>query len=176
MIGDPHYDHEMLTKRFALKVGAKRSDDFVPKAQWFNCWGRKIGWGDLSMADFDRIKANLKDHEVFVVLNDTASFWDQLEKPGLLGWLGVAKKEHYYPGTEKIAHQCSYLITQDAYYIHDPHVTDNETVVELIGREASAGDVRKFKKIRTQTVLSFMQADISTRSPKEIIDNVGAEL
>lgn len=173
MIGDPHYDHGMLTSRFALKVGAKRSDDFIPRAQWFDCFGRKIGWGDLSMADLDRIKANLKDHEVFVVLNDTASFWDEIEKPGLLGWLGKAQKEHYFPGTEKIAHQCSYLITKDVFYIHDPHVANNETIVELIGRESSAGDVRKFKKIRTETVVALMRAEISTRDPKEIIEYAG---
>jgi len=71
---------DLVESRNALGIvtGQIRAEDYVHNGGWYNGRGEKIGWGDLSPADFKRIRDQLamSPGEMFIVLGERDSFWN----------------------------------------------------------------------------------------------------
>lgn len=61
---------------FNLSYGNRRSDALITNAGWFNSRGERLGFGDLSLKDFDTIFLNMTDDEVFIAISEADSTWD----------------------------------------------------------------------------------------------------
>lgn len=80
----------------------RRLDGIINNAGWYNSKGEKIGTGDLSIKDMDKIKRNIPSDEIFFILTEFNSFWaipGDLDKsaPGLdyiinnASWIVISK-------------------------------------------------------------------------------------
>lgn len=112
---------------FGITCGQIRSQDMVHNGGWFNRSGEKLGWGDLSPDDFRCIRSGLQEDEVFLVLSERASFWDFVQRPGLLGRNAVVKPDEEAPGADYVAEKCMYIITREKIYcVHDHGEVEEE--------------------------------------------------
>lgn len=100
-------------ERLDLRVGLCCGDDLIHNGGWYNSKGEKLGWGDLSLAKIRTIISNLNKGEVFVVLPETASYWDFIEYKDSKMYL---KAEENNPGQEYISSNCSYIFTKDGIF------------------------------------------------------------
>ncbi len=53
---------------FNLRGGQVRQSPYAYNRGWYNKAGEKLGWGDLSKADFRNIAAELDPGELFIIL------------------------------------------------------------------------------------------------------------
>jgi len=98
--------------------GQMRADDFVHNGGWYNAKGEKIGWGDLSKEDLERITNRMagQPFELFIVLGEHDSFWPFVTSVGPIGSLcGVEAKEKN-PGLDYVAEHARYVITGGGMY------------------------------------------------------------
>ena len=95
--------------KFGLHNGQCRGNDMVHNGGWYNQKGEKLGWGDLSPDDAINLMMCLLPGEVFVVLPESASFWDFVTKPGLLGSNAQTKPDIEAPGQEYVMAKCQYI-------------------------------------------------------------------
>src|SRR6185369_424422 len=82
----------------------------IKNAGWYNKAGEKLGWGDLSTDDFFRIRRELEDGEMFIILSERDSFWNFATQPGLLGHNVVTKPDVEAPGVDYVAAKARYII------------------------------------------------------------------
>lgn len=115
MLAKGVYGHEFDTKRgpFALRCGQYRFNEICHNAGWYNANGEKLGFGDLSDDDFKRIAENIPDGEAFIVLGERDSFWNFVDKPGIIGALCRTKPEHDAPGIKYVISCAKYIITKN---------------------------------------------------------------
>ena len=99
--------------RFGLMCGQMRgrSCRVMKNAGWYDAAGRKLGWGDLSDADMRRIAAGLRKGELFIVLSETASWWE------FVTFIGRGKKRRMKvsrrekaPGKKYLAEKASHIL------------------------------------------------------------------
>lgn len=64
------------SKMFGIHEGQVRADDFVHNGGWYNAAGEKLGWGDLTGRDIERIASELIEGEAFYILSECDSYWD----------------------------------------------------------------------------------------------------
>lgn len=112
------YGHEFRSESrlFGLICGQMRVMELVHNGGWYNQHGEKLGWGDLSKDDLNRIKAELEPGEIFVVLPEHASFWNFVTHPGMIGSMSVVKPDEQAPGVDYIREHCSWIITPGKIY------------------------------------------------------------
>lgn len=67
------------SRLFGLQEGAMKTADFVHNGGWFNTKGEKLGWGDLSITDIQRIAECLQEGELFLILSERDSYWDHVK-------------------------------------------------------------------------------------------------
>lgn len=97
---------------FGLGCGQMRGHNLFHNAGWYNERGEKLGWGDLSPADLQRIAAELEDGEVFAILYEGDSYWNFVQ------WLkGEGMKMRVQPtveapGVEYVHEKCAAIITR----------------------------------------------------------------
>lgn len=61
---------------FGLRCGQMRSHrELGHNVGWYNAFGEKIGWGDLSGTDYERIMEEIPEDELFITLSEQDSFW-----------------------------------------------------------------------------------------------------
>lgn len=102
----------------SIKSGQIRTDDFVHNGGWYECDGTKIGWGDLSREDLQRIPRCLPEGEPLIILDEHYSFWSFVRRPGLLGSMTQVRQEEHAPGIEYVADKCCYILTRGhRYYV-----------------------------------------------------------
>lgn len=68
-----------LEKTFDLKSGQTYSDNdkkMTCRSRWYREDGKWIGYGDLSSDDFKKISSKLKWNELFIVLTESSSEWN----------------------------------------------------------------------------------------------------
>jgi hypothetical protein len=108
------YGHqfERASNLFGLSCGQIRGKDFVHNGGWYNKLGEKLGWGDLSTDDFFRIRRELEEGEMFIILDESDSFWNFVTRPGLLGHNAVTKPDVEAPGVDYVAAHARYIITK----------------------------------------------------------------
>jgi hypothetical protein len=114
---------------FGLHCGQIRSRDFCHNAGWYNKLGEKLGWGDLSVEDFQRIRRELEEGEMFIILGEQDSFWNFVTRPGLLGHNAVTKPDVEAPGVDYVASKARYIITGGfGMYFVDDYAREDEQV------------------------------------------------
>ncbi len=108
-----------ISELFGLRQGQCRSNDFVHNGGWYNKQGEKLGWGDLEPADILRIRNQLEDDEMFVVLPEGASFWAFGKDVGsrcLAGGVDATHLEQYAPGVDYMVENAKYVIARHKIY------------------------------------------------------------
>lgn len=132
---------------FGLCGGQTRSDDMVHNGAWYNKAGEKMGRGDLSPEDFQRISRELEEGEMFIVLYDS-------NFPATIscGCHPTASKcpikyDEQASGVDYIARKCLYIIVPGHFYwVEDERFSQEPTYIyhgltfEILDREM----VKKF--------------------------------
>lgn len=101
--------------QIGLHEGSIRAMPVVHNGGWYNSEGIKIGWGDLDASDFNKIQSILKDNEVFVVLNETDSYWNFVTKLADITYFNEVSKEEKHPSKTYIAENALYVITKQDF-------------------------------------------------------------
>ena len=104
---------------FGLRYGQLRDrGEFGHNAGWYNKQGEKLGYGDLSTGDLQKITAGLEEGELFITMGERESFWNFVTE--LRGWLGAhcktSDKEHN-PGVAYVAEKAVYVIAKGKVYV-----------------------------------------------------------
>ena len=154
------YGHqfENASQLFGLRCGQIRGKDFVHNGGWYNKAGEKLGWGDLSVEDFQRIRRELEEGEMFIILGESDSFWNFVERPGLLGHNAVTKPDVEAPGVDYVAAKARYIITKrpedgfGMYVVND--YSPKEDQVNLDGLMFHAMKREDAKAFLTSTVVA----------------------
>lgn len=127
------YGHEFrnTSSLFGIRCGQCRSQDMVHNGGWYNKAGEKLGWGDLSPEDFLKIAKELEEGELFIILPESASFWNFVENIGAIGSMCTTKPDIEAPGVDYVAENASYVIAKSAVYLvnrYDCHRQEGEVV------------------------------------------------
>ena len=107
IVGKPN---ESMSDLFGLFTGQIRSSSVVNNGGWYNNLGEKIGWGDLSKNDLQKISRGLKSDEAFIVLGEHESFWNFVTHYGVIGALCQTKPEEQNPGLDYVIKYARYAI------------------------------------------------------------------
>jgi len=97
---------------FGLRCGSIRYGDtkIIHNGGWYNKYGEKLGWGDLSAEDFERIARELESNELFVVLGEEDSHWNFIVRSRIVGMGSEA------PGLDYVAEHAQYVVTKGQTY------------------------------------------------------------
>lgn len=95
---------------FGLHEGQCGDDSAAHNGGWYNDKGEKLGWGDLSYAQLQRISQEIPEGETFYVLPESASFWKFVDKIGPIGALCTTKPDINAPGIEYVQAECRWVI------------------------------------------------------------------
>lgn len=111
------YSNPARQELFGLHAGQIRyRRDLVHNGGWYNEHGEKLGWGDLSAKDMNRISAELENDELFIVLDEASSYWNFVtfskRRPRMLS---VSEAEQS-PGIEYLATKWRYIIAPGTVY------------------------------------------------------------
>lgn len=118
---------------FGLRCGQMRGRNLVHNGGWYDRWGNKLGWGDLSPDDFRRIAAEIPVDELFVVLGEQESFWEFVEKIGPIGSMSRTRPEIDHPGVEYMVQHAHFIIGRGRLYYIDRYKSCKETTLEWYG-------------------------------------------
>ena len=140
------YGHQFhpANRLFGLSCGQMRSQDFVHNGGWYNRLGEKLGWGDLSPEDVQRISHEVADEELFIILYESDSFWNFVTRPGIIGSMSAVKPDVEAPGVDYVVEKCCFIIARDRLFYVDPFdglkeksITRSGLSFEVLTREAA---------------------------------------
>ena len=106
------YGHEFEHKDglFSLFCGQMRGTSVSHNGGWYNQLGEKLGWGDLSQKDLEKISKGLKPGEAFIVLGEHESFWNFVTRFGPIGAMCEKTLEESAPGIDYVADHARFAI------------------------------------------------------------------
>jgi hypothetical protein len=89
----------------------------IKNSGWYNKSGEKLGWGDLSIQDFQRISRELRKDQFFIILSEWDSFWKfvTFHGSGRHSKIIVSRKEKA-PGIKYVAEHAAYVIALNKLY------------------------------------------------------------
>lgn len=144
------YGHEFnpTGEMFGLRCGQMRGGDtrMTRNSGWYNKAGEKLGFGDLSAKDFQRIASELEDGELFVILGEQDSFWN------FVGSMAETKPMVEAPGVDYVAEHAIYVIARNQLYRVDHWGYLKENTMEWRGLQ--------FKLLKQETVKALMIAGV----------------
>ncbi|MFA5830562.1 MAG: hypothetical protein WC878_01905 [Candidatus Paceibacterota bacterium] len=122
---------------FGLRCGQERfKNRIIHNGGWYNQAGEKLGWGDLSREDFERISKELDyGGELFIVLNSHDSFWKFTTN---FDGFNVGS-----PGIDYVTKHAQYIILRNQLYKID--TSEKETVLDPSGLAFKVLDTIRFK-------------------------------
>lgn len=133
----------MLTKdslpQLGLREGIMVNTSMVHNGGWYNSKGEKIGWGDLGPNHFQKIQAELKPGELFIVLGERDSFWNFVTYIGVTGSLSKVSSKEKNPGVNYLVEKARWCITKDVVY----HLDDYRNVDDVLHGISYFGLARK---------------------------------
>lgn len=107
----------MLTKEWLENLGFRigQMRGYMAKkvghnCGWYNKDGVKIGWGDLSRDDLDKVAAALPVGEILVVLGEHTSFWNFVTRVGVIGDMCEKTASEAAPGVDYIAEHAVFVV------------------------------------------------------------------
>lgn len=129
------YGHQFKSTStlFGIRCGQVRGKDFVHNGGWYNRRGEKLGWGDLSPADFLRIFNEVEDDELFIILAESDSFWKFVTRLGIIGSMAVVKPDAEAPGVEYVVEYAMYIIAKHQLYCVDRYGDLKENTFDRYG-------------------------------------------
>ena len=150
------YGHEFhsTSDLFGLRCGQMRGGDakMTHNSGWYNKSGEKLGFGDLSTKDFQRISSELEDGELFIILGESDSFWNFVTRPGLIGSMAQTKPTVEAPGVDYVAEHAMYVIARNQLYRIDRYGDSKEETSEWRGLQ--------FKVLKPDATRSLMAAGV----------------
>lgn len=151
------YRHEFKpgSNLFGLQCGQIRCGDakITHNSGWYNKSGEKIGWGDLSTEDFQRISNELKDGEFFIILCESDSFWNFVTQCDPIGSLARTKPTAEAPGIDYVAKHAIYVIARNQLYCVDRYGSLKGEILEERGG-------LQYKVLKPDAVKTLMIAGI----------------
>ena len=96
---------------------------------WYNQFGDKIGWGDLSLENLEQVSRELDENDMFIVLRESDSFWPFVTKIGPIGAMSETSADEQNPGVEYIAAHACVVVRKDVVWGVEPYFTDMSQVV-----------------------------------------------
>lgn len=95
---------------FGLQGGQFRHKHtrIVHNAGWYNRECKRLGWGDLSDEDFKRISRELKDDELFIIIDEQEFSGHPVRR--------LHNNEVEIPGIDYAAIHCCYIIAPGQIY------------------------------------------------------------
>ena len=123
---------------FGIRCGQIRARTIVHNGGWYNQRGEKLGWGDLSPEDFQRISDGLENGELFIVLYESDSFWSFVTKPVIIGSRTTVRPDVEAPGVEYVVEKCGYVIAKNRLYYVDRYESSREETFEWYGVQFTA--------------------------------------
>ena len=111
-------------------------------AGWYNKLGEKLGWGDISIGDFQRICREIEGDELFITLSERDSFWELVVDLGASASTAVMSPSAEAPGVEYVAEKCHYIIGRDEIYHIDNNDSGDRVIIKglsfkVLSREAA---------------------------------------
>ena len=83
---------------------------------WYNKAGEKLGYGDLSAEDFQRIQDGLEETELFIILSESDAHWNFVSKRMIKGFFPKKETFEDAPGIEYVAARALYIIGKGQLY------------------------------------------------------------
>ena len=145
------YGEEFRSKKglFNLRCGQMRcGNKFGHNSGWYNCFGEKIGWGDLDKKDIVAVRDGLNEGEIFITLGEHDSFWEFVEEVGVIGSMCKVNAKEKHPELDHVIEKSRYIITQRKVYQHDDFHAD-EGEKDQYGVKVEYIDYYKAKEIIT---------------------------
>lgn len=121
---------------FNLREGQIRGAEVVHNGGWYNKDGQKIGWGDLSGEDMVRIRDEIPEGEVFIILREHDSYWS---------FKGDREKE-MNPGLKYILQKVLYIIRRGTIFAIDDYTKEESVEVSRGMAKGPMATVRKRSK------------------------------
>lgn len=92
---------------FGICWGQIRPARISHNGRWFNKAGERLGWGDLSMSDLQRVAVEILASELFIVVAERNALLSQPEE--------VQRA----PGVEHVAEYADYIVGRDKIFFVD---------------------------------------------------------
>lgn len=126
------YGLEMDPKKtpFGMINGQIRSDGVLNNAGWFNLMGEKIGHGDISMKDMEKIANGLNANECFFVLSEFDTIWNMPKD--------MNANE---PGKDYVLKHCAWSISRSSI------LKVRDTTTALKSENATSSDCVAYTKV-----------------------------
>jgi len=90
---------------FGLLNHQFRLDGLLNNAGWFNKYGEKLGYGDITIADLKKVSASIPKDELFIILPEFETSWSM---PSSL--------DSSAPGLDYVTQNCSWCILSNTIY------------------------------------------------------------
>ena len=142
-------EFDSLIGPFDLMCGQMRGRGMTHNSGWYNRLGEKLGFGDLSVEDFDRIAAGLEEGELFIILSESDSFWNFVTKPGHFGYQAKTQPTVEAPGVEYVAAHAMYVIGPKQFYCSGEFIDPGKEILQYRGLT--------FKVLQPDAVLSLIR-------------------
>ena len=115
---------------FGMLNGQIRSNGVLNNAGWFNLTGEKIGHGDISMKDMEKIANNLNANECFFVLSEFDTIWNMPKD--------MNANE---PGKDYVLKHCAWSISRSSI------LKVRDTTTALKSENVTSGDGVAYTKV-----------------------------
>lgn len=112
-------ESEPTSDAFGLQCGQTRAfvDRLARNNGWYNRAGEKLGWGDLSTSDLQRLTAELNEGEFFLTLREGDSFKNfVVASPGPTHRSSDTRPESEAPGIDYVLEHVHFIVAHNALY------------------------------------------------------------
>jgi hypothetical protein len=95
---------------FGLRCGQMGSHRGLGhNAGWYNALGEKVGWGDFTAMNAERVMAEIPENELLILLSEEDSYWNFVS----FGGKPKVKGDEYSPGIDYVADHSRYVFGRD---------------------------------------------------------------
>ena len=148
---------------FGLVNDQRRTDSIINSAVWFNIAGERLGSGDLSLKDMEKISSKIEPGEAFIVVGEGDAIWEIPDEANndAPGFDFLAKKMLWSITNQGIIRVRDYVCSSDLGEVVRDGVKYNR-----ISREAMLKSIGAAKKSSTTT----QQAKVAVGGHQKLAD------
>lgn len=85
--------------------------ELIHNGYWYNKHGERLGWGDLSVENFQRISEEIEDNELFIILSEHDGYRRIVRQSQ-----GRETDTLHAPGVKYVAEHAAFIITKNKLY------------------------------------------------------------